>query len=291
MRPRRDRGKVRRIHGDLRLANVCLLDGRPTLFDAIEFSDALTCIDMLYDIASLLADLHHRGSGLLANIFFNRYFDIIADADNLSVLPLMLSIRAATWAYGLAGSAARHRDAAESAAFASSARSMLELASALLSKSVPRLVAVGGFGGSRKSAVVEQIAADLRPVPGARILRSDLARHAVTGIALDDRLSADAYRPEIADRTYETIRDQAGAVLQAGHSVVVDASFFYPRHRHIFRALADATHVPFVGIWLGRAPDMLPAPVHRDVRDWPAVAAEDPSDAIAAVRKLLGFAA
>jgi uncharacterized protein len=242
---RRDSGKVRRVHGDLRLANIGLLDGRPTMFDAIEFSDALTCIDMLYDVASLLTDLHHRGAGSLANIFFHRYFDIIADADNLSVLPLMLSIRAATRAYGLAGAAERRNHAAETAAFAAGANSMLELASALLCKSVPRLVAFGGFGGSRKTAVVEQIAADMRPVPGARILRSDVARHADAGIPLDDRLSANAYRPEIADRTYERIRDEACAVLKAGHSAVVDASFFSPHHRHIFRGLVETTQVPF----------------------------------------------
>ena len=43
---RRADGKVRRGHGDLRLANICLYGGRPTLFDCIEFSDeigASTC--------------------------------------------------------------------------------------------------------------------------------------------------------------------------------------------------------------------------------------------------------
>jgi hypothetical protein len=41
------RGRVRRCHGDLHLRNVCLFEGRPTLFDCIEFSDRLSCIDVL----------------------------------------------------------------------------------------------------------------------------------------------------------------------------------------------------------------------------------------------------
>ncbi|HLJ18673.1 MAG TPA: phosphotransferase, partial [Stellaceae bacterium] len=38
---RRGDGKVRRCHGDLHLRNICLVDGRPMLFDPIEFSDDL----------------------------------------------------------------------------------------------------------------------------------------------------------------------------------------------------------------------------------------------------------
>ena len=34
---RRDDGHVRRCHGDLHLGNICLFDGRPVPFDAIEF--------------------------------------------------------------------------------------------------------------------------------------------------------------------------------------------------------------------------------------------------------------
>lgn len=283
---RRDQGKVRRVHGDLRLANICLLDGRPTLFDGIEFSDGLSCIDMLYDVASLLADLHHRGAALLANIVFNRYLDDVADAGNLPVLPLMLSIRAATRAYGLAGSAQRRADPSESAALTASAKSMFDLAHVLLRPHAPRAVAFGGFGGSRKTELVEQIASDVKPVPGARILRSDRARHAVARIALDQRLLADAYRPEIADRAYETIRAEAETILRAGHSVVVDASFFYPHHRRDFRAMAEAARIPFSGIWLGEKRDMLRG---NDADDWPAIALDDPSNALTAVRTVVGL--
>jgi uncharacterized protein len=286
---RRDEGKVRRVHGDLRLANICLLDGRPTMFDGIEFSDALSCIDMLYDVASVLTDLHHRGAALFANILFNRYLDAVGDADNLLLLPLMLSIRATTRAYSLAGSAQRRSNLPEAATVMASAKSMFELARALLQKSPPRFVAFGGFGGSRKTSIVEQVATEMRPIPGARILRSDIVRHSVAGIPLDQRLSAHAYRPEIADRAYDALRAEAEAVLRGGHSVVIDASFFYPHHRRMFRVLAEAAGVPFVGIWLGETGEMLPTADEPVANDWPAVALDNPENAASAVRKLTGL--
>jgi len=48
---RRVTGFVRQCHGDLHLRNIVLLDGKPTLFDAVEFNDEISCIDVLYDLA------------------------------------------------------------------------------------------------------------------------------------------------------------------------------------------------------------------------------------------------
>src|SRR5262245_22883788 len=64
---RRCAGRVRHCHGDLHLRNICLVDGQPTLFDCIEFNRTMSCIDVLYDLAFLLMDLHHRGLDDLGN--------------------------------------------------------------------------------------------------------------------------------------------------------------------------------------------------------------------------------
>ena len=63
---RREAGWVRRCHGDLHLANIALWQGEPTLFDCIEFNEAIGTVDVLYDLAFLLMDLDHRGHGELA---------------------------------------------------------------------------------------------------------------------------------------------------------------------------------------------------------------------------------
>jgi aminoglycoside phosphotransferase family enzyme len=96
---RRAEGKVRRCHGDLHLRNICLLDGRPTLFDCLEFSDSLASIDVLYDLAFLVMDLEHRGLTDLSNLVLNRYLDLTDEDDGLPAIPLFLSLRAAIRAH------------------------------------------------------------------------------------------------------------------------------------------------------------------------------------------------
>jgi hypothetical protein len=50
---RRGSGFVRQCHGDLHLRNIVLLDGRPTLFDGVEFIDEISYTDVLADLAFL----------------------------------------------------------------------------------------------------------------------------------------------------------------------------------------------------------------------------------------------
>ena len=77
---RRLSGKVRRCHGDLHLANICLIDARPVLFDAIEFNDSIACIDILYDLAFLVMDLHYRGMGEFAALLLSRWLAATGDS-------------------------------------------------------------------------------------------------------------------------------------------------------------------------------------------------------------------
>src|SRR5262249_12303616 len=85
-------GEVRRCHGDLHLRNICLVEGRPLLFDAIEFSEEIASIDVLYDLAFLLMDLGHRDHRGLANLVFNRYLDLTGEDDGLAAMPLFLAL-------------------------------------------------------------------------------------------------------------------------------------------------------------------------------------------------------
>src|SRR4051812_18125111 len=109
---RRREGKVRRCHGDLILRNICLLDGRPTLFDCIEFDDTLATIDALYDAAFLLMDLWHRDQHNLANLVFNRYLDECVESDGLELVPFFMAIRAAIRAHVTAAQASEAPSAA-----------------------------------------------------------------------------------------------------------------------------------------------------------------------------------
>src|SRR5215469_7817483 len=119
-------GKVRRGHGDLHLRNVCLFEGRPTLFDCLEFSDELASVDILYDLAFLLMDLEHRGLADFANLVLNRYLDLTGEDDGLAAMPLFLSLRAAIRAHVTAAATERAEPAAKPG-MGAEARSYLDL--------------------------------------------------------------------------------------------------------------------------------------------------------------------
>ena len=129
---RRDTGEVRRGHGDLRLANICLFEGRPTLFDCLEFDETLGTIDRLYDLAFLLMDLHMRAGATLAAPVWASYQEIAGDPGAHQVLGLFLSVRAATRSYALAGKALRETDPAMAARRMAEARRHLAAAHCFL---------------------------------------------------------------------------------------------------------------------------------------------------------------
>ena len=248
---RRAEGKVRRCHGDLHLRNICLLDGKPTLFDCLEFSDALASIDVLYDLAFLLMDLDHRGLTEFANIVFNRYLDLTNEDDGLPALPLFLSLRAAIRAHVTATAMDRATQVEKKRQMACEACSYLELAARLLRPRPSRLIAIGGLSGSGKST----LAAALAPAIGARVLRSDVIRKRLFGVAPETPLPASAYAPEVSRRGYGALRRKARAALAAGYSVIIDAVSLKPEERQSFAAVAEAASVPFSGLWLA-APEL-----------------------------------
>jgi uncharacterized protein len=304
---RRGDGKVRRCHGDLHLRNVCLLEGRPTLFDCLEFSDELASIDILYDLAFLLMDLEHRGLKDFANLVLNRYLDLTDEDDGLAAMPLFLSSRGAIRAHVTATAMERAAPSDARPAMAAEARRYLDLAARYLRPRACRLVAIGGLSGSGKST----LAAALAPSLDARVLRSDVIRKHLFGVAPETRLPARTYTPKASRRVYETLRRKAGDALAAGYSVIIDAVALRPAERRSFAVIAEAAGVPFSGLWLaapaeamegrlrarhGDASDASPAVLARQLRqdpgplDWVRIAASaGPADCLAAARRALSL--
>src|SRR6056297_3699886 len=86
-------GHVRRGHGDLHLGNMVVLDGRPVLFDALEFDERLGTLDVLYDLGFVIMDLLHRGLSEAANAVLGAYLYRARQPehfDGLALLPLFL---------------------------------------------------------------------------------------------------------------------------------------------------------------------------------------------------------
>jgi aminoglycoside phosphotransferase family enzyme/predicted kinase len=245
------RGLIRRIHGDLHLGNIVLLDGRPVLFDAIEFSPLIASGDVLYDLAFLLMDLVERELNPAANVVLNRYLlatGRIADLDGLAALPLFLSVRAGIRAKV---TAARLKQSAEGAtAIARAARKYFDFARRSIAPAPAMLIAVGGLSGTGKSAIARALAPEIGAIPGAVVLRSDIERKALFGKDEHEKLPEAAYAPGVTARVYAAVADKARRAVAAGHSAIVDAVFAKPQERAAMEQSAGALGVPFHGIFL-----------------------------------------
>jgi aminoglycoside phosphotransferase family enzyme/predicted kinase len=251
LRARARGGYVRHCHGDLHLRNIVEIDGKPVLFDAIEFDDQLATIDVLYDLGFLLMDLGKRGLGAHANAVLNAYLDFNGDTGSLlglAALPLFLSFRAMIRAK-VELLRAREAGGAKSAA-PDDVRDYFDLARGYLVPQGLRLVAIGGLSGSGKSAVARAIAPEIGAFPGAVIVRSDMERKRLFGVAPEERLSERAYAVGVSDQVYALCRARAVLALQAGRSVIVDAVHAKPQERDAVRDLAATYGASFTGLWL-----------------------------------------
>ena len=260
---RGERGLVRRCHGDVHCGNIFLEHGEPRLFDAIEFSEKIATIDVLYDLAFLLMDLWSSGERAAANVVLNRYLHLRRreeDLSGLSLMPLFLSTRAGVRALVTA-------DLAHELALRNS---MKERGQALdwfrcsieyLKVSSPKLLCIGGFSGTGKSTAAAALSPLLGAAPGAIHVRSDVERKVLAGVPENERLPPESYSRQAAFDVYAACIGRAEKALAAGHSVVLDAVFARAGERQVVAELARRTRAHFAAVWLDAPPEMLAARV------------------------------
>ncbi|MFT0860722.1 AAA family ATPase [Ancylobacter sp. G4_0304] len=256
-------GEVRRCHGDLHLRNIVEVGERVVLFDALEFSERLATTDRVYDLAFLLMDLAERGLIAEANLVFNRYLAQCREGEplgGLPALPLFLALRAAIRAQ-VTAAGADHLDGARRAAAHKEARDYLAFAHVALQPAPAELVAVGGLSGTGKSTLAAALAPGIGPLPGAVHLRSDVERKRLMGAPEFETLPEAGYAHAITAQVYERLREQARAVLAAGHGVIVDAVHQRPEERAALEQVARVCGARFRGLWLEAPLDALAARV------------------------------
>jgi aminoglycoside phosphotransferase family enzyme/predicted kinase len=271
---RRARGFVRRVHGDLHLNNICLFDGKPVPFDAIEFEDDFACIDVLFDLALLVMDLDRRGLRAEANALLNRYLECTGDYEGLRALPLFLSCRAAMRAH-VTVAMAKSGKGSLSQQKADEARHLLDCALAYLAPAPAPAIAVGGVSGTGKSTLAAGLAPHLGRAPGAIVIRSDVMRKALWGVDALTRLPKVAYDKTQSARVYRALGERARLVLASGHAVIADAVFGRADERAAIARLARTNGAPFHGLWLDAPTGILESRLDRR--------RNDASDATAAV--------
>lgn len=241
LRERSAFGHVRRVHGDLHLRNLLLIDGEPVLFDALEFDERLATCDVLYDLAFLLMDLCHRGLARQANIAMTAYLLAATGTEDngLSALPLFLSVRAAIRAMVLLQT---DQATGQTDVFSGEARAYLAQAVAFLDNTPPVLIAIGGMSGTGKTVLARDLAPDIGRCPGAVHLRTDTERKVQAGHV--------DYRPTARSAIYDRMFARAATLLAAGRSVILDGTFLDEAQRIAAEELALQSGVGFCGLWL-----------------------------------------
>lgn len=245
-RQRLQSGRVRECHGDLHLANLVLIDGQPQLFDAIEFNPALRWIDCVADIAFLAMDLEARGRADLAWRFLNAWLEHTGDYAGLQVLPYYRVYRALVRARVAGLRLAQVEGRVGGDAHAASLRELQRYLALALRFIAPRAVELWlahGFSGAGKSTQSQALVAER----GVVRVRADVERKRLFGMAPQASSAAvpgGIYTAEASERTHEALAQAARCALEAGFTVLVDATFLNPAMRQRFIALAARAQVP-----------------------------------------------
>ena len=239
-------GWVRECHGDLHLGNIALIEGVPTPFDGIEFSEELRWTDVMNDVAFLMMDLLDHRLPRLAFRFLNAYLELSGDYAGMRVLRFYLVYRALVRAKVSCmraqqpGMVARERSEIEQ-----EHRRHLYLAERLTAPRHAAMLIMHGLSGSGKTTVAQGLLEAL----GAVRLRSDVERKRLYGLSPQTRsgseLNAGLYAPGASERTYQRLAELAREVLAARYPVIVDAAFLKRSSRDRFAQLAHGAGAAF----------------------------------------------
>lgn len=241
---RKTLGFIRECHGDLHLKNIVLYQGKPELFDRIEFNDDLLWTDVIADMAFLAMDLADHQQTTLAQHFINQYFIHTGDYAGLALLPYYFVYRAIVRAKIALFSLAQS-DAATQQQLWQSYRSFMQLAENYTQVRTPTLFITHGLSGSGKSSVANLLAMQM----GALQIRSDIERKRLFNLPAaaktQSELNQGIYDPTVTEKIYLHLAQLAKTIIAAGYSVIVDATFLKTNQRKQFQELANKLNADF----------------------------------------------
>jgi len=245
-------GFVRECHGDIHLRNMAWLKTGPTAFDCIEFNAHLRWIDVISEIAFLVMDLQVRQQHQLANRFLNNYLEITGDYAGLTVMPFYLCyralVRAKVNALRLDQKDITPNERQQSL---TEFESHLQLATSYTQTATPKLIIIRGLSASGKSTISQQLINTSEMIR----IRSDVERKRLFSIPLinntpngkkSDELNAGIYSPQASQQTYTKLAELALQVIDAGYTVIIDATFLKREQREPFQQLTTRLGLTYI---------------------------------------------
>lgn len=247
MRQRKSSGFVRECHGDLHLKNITIFHNRVTLFDCIEFNDSFRWVDVVSDMAFLVMDLEERGLHNYANRFSNHYLEETGDYSGLKLLPFYKAYRAIVRAKISLFEMEDFKDQPEALqTLWDKYQSYIDLAESCSALPNRFILTMHGVSGTGKSTVALRLVDKL----GALRIRSDVERKRLFEFDPhqhpDSDKAKELYSREATDLTYEKLASLARHILNAGLSVIVDATNLQRWQRNFIQDVADENGVPMM---------------------------------------------
>jgi len=242
-------GRIREGHGDLHAEHICL-DKGVQIYDCIEFSPRIRQGDVAADVAFLYMDLLYHGHPVLARVFMEEYLGKTADWELRLLVPFYACYRAVVRekveSFRITDPSVPRREktaaARRAGRYFSLARSLAE------GDAQPRLIIVGGLPGTGKSTVAGALAARL----GADYLNSDVVRKELAGLEPGKTGAAPfgggIYTTTVTELTYDELLARAAISLQAGRSIVLDATFSREKWRRKASGLARRLKAVMVAV-------------------------------------------
>lgn len=233
--------RIRDCHGDLHLEHIVISGSDIIIFDCIEFNERFRYGDVAAEVSFLAMDLDFNGYAELSERFVEAY---VAESGDIEI-PFLVHFYKCYYAF-VRGKVTGFRlhepqiSPEERTVVTETASRYFDLAFSYAARfTKPTLVIMAGLMGSGKSVV----ARELSRMTGASVIRMDVVRKELCNMDPRERKLDDfgqgIYSDKITELVYQKSLEQAKGILEAGKSVIIDASFKRKDHRHAAGNLAD----------------------------------------------------
>lgn len=242
---RKQQGFVRNCHGDLHLGNITLFRQQVTLFDCIEFNEDFRWIDVISDIAFLVMDFEVNELNHFAQRFLNGYLEHTGDYAGLQLLQFYKVYRAIVRAKVALLSMQHQPLGSEQAAhYQAQYQRYIDLAESYTGLPNRFMLTMHGISGTGKSTVALRLVERL----GAIRIRSDVERKRLFKLKPNEHpknaLAESLYSATTTQQTYQILTQLSAYILDAGLSVIIDATNLKHWQRQCLQQVADQRGVP-----------------------------------------------